>query len=250
MPKRAKGLTARSVETLTKAGRHGDGNGLYLAVKPTGAKSWSFLYMIAGRRREMGLGGYPDVSLAIARQIAAKHREALALGRDPLTEQEIPRVPTFGESADRYIATHAEAWRNDKHTAQWKMTLTRYAAPLSSLPVDRVAVADVLSVLKPLWSSRPETASRLRGRIEAVLDAAKAVGFRQGENPAAWRGNLKHLLPRPTKLSRGHHSAMPYADVPGFVAKLRERRAVAALALRVHHPYGCASGRGPRRRLG
>jgi integrase len=231
MAKRAKGLAAKFVETVAKPGRHADGNGLYLAVKPTGAKSWSFLYMRDGRRREMGLGGYPDVSLAMARRMAAKHREALALGRDPLTERETPRIPTFGEAADEYIATHSEAWRNEKHVAQWQMTLTHYAAPLRSLPVDRVAVPDVVAVLKPLWSSRPETASRLRGRIEAVLDAAKAEGFRHGENPAAWRGNLKHLLPRPAKLSRGHHSAMHYREVPGFVAKLRKRRAAAALAL-------------------
>jgi integrase len=190
----------------------------------------------------MGLGGYPDVSLATARHMAARHREALALGRDPLTEHETPRVPTFGEEADRYIATHSEAWRNDKHTAQWQMTLTRYAGPLRPLPVDRVAVPDVVAVLKPLWSTRPETASRLRGRIEAVLDAAKAEGFRHGENPAAWRGNLRHLLPRPTKLSRGHHTAMDYKEVPGFMAELRGRRAVAALALEFIILTGARSG--------
>ena len=231
MPKRAKGLTARAVETAVKPGRHADGNGLYLVVKPTGAKSWCLLYTHGGRRREMGLGGYPDVPLAIARRTAATHKEILAAGADPLSVGSKPSVPTFGEAADDYIATHAASWRNAKHKAQWIMTLTRYAGPLRDKCVDAITVADVLAVLQPLWLSRPETASRLRGRIEAVLDAAKAQGARNGENPAAWRGNLKHLLPRPSKLSRGHHAAMPYSEVPAIMARLRERSATAALAL-------------------
>jgi len=231
MPKRAKGLTARRVDAIAKPGRHGDGHGLYLVVKPSGSKSWVLLYTFGGRRREMGLGRYPDVSLALARHKTLQLREMLSIGSDPLTVQKKPLSPTFGETADNYIETHSASWKNAKHIAQWRMTLTRYAAPLRNRCVDEIAVEDVLHVLKPLWTKRPETASRLRGRIEAVLDAAKAEGLRQGENPAAWRGNLQYLLPKRKKLSRGHHKAMPYADVPDFVAKLRPQQTVSALAL-------------------
>jgi integrase len=231
LPKRAKGLTARKVDTLTKPGRHGDGHGLYLEIKPSGTRSWVLLYTFAGRRREMGLGRYPDVSLAVARRKASQQRETLASGSDPLAVRQRPLASTFGEIADNYIAAHSLSWKNAKHQAQWRMTLTRYAKPLRGKRVDEITVADVLDVLKPIWTKRPETAARLRGRIEAVLDAAKAEGLRQGENPAAWRGNLKHLLPKQTKLTRGHHKAMPYPDVPQFVTELRERQSVDALAL-------------------
>src|SRR5262245_18934027 len=231
MPKRAKGLTARTVETNRKPGRHGDGHGLYLEVKPSGTKSWVLLYTFAGRRREMGLGRYPDVSLAAARRKASQQREIRANDCDPLSARQKPLVPTFGEIADKYITAHCLSWKNAKHQAQWRMTLTNYAKPLRGKRVDEITVADVLDVLKPIWTKRPETAARLRGRIEAVLDAAKAEGLRQGENPAAWRGNLKHLLPKQAKLTRGHHKAMPYCEVPGFISKLRERQSVDALAL-------------------
>jgi len=133
--------------------------------------------------------------------------------------------------ADRLIEAKASEWRNEKHKAQWVMTLREYCAPIRSKPVDEIETADVLEILTPLWQRAPETASRLRGRIEAVLDAAKAKGFRSGENPAAWRGHLAHLLPRRQKLTRGHHAAMAYDAIPAFVAKLRERDALAALAL-------------------
>jgi integrase len=139
--------------------------------------------------------------------------------------------PTFGTVADALMAAKESEWRNPKHRAQWRMTLETYAAPLWPRPVDEIDTAAVLAVLKPLWQAKPETASRLRGRIEAVLDAAKAQGHRSGENPAAWRGHLAHLLPKRGKLTRGHHAAMAYADVPAFVAQLREREALAALAL-------------------
>jgi integrase len=211
---------------LRKSGRHADGNGLYLVVKPSGAKSWAFLYTFNGKRREKGLGSYPAVSLAAARKLSLQHREALALGQDPLTRT-TRRVPSFGEFADEYVRTHSSSWRNAKHRNQWKMTLQRYAAQLRHKPVNEIEVADVLQVLKPLWAAKPETASRLRGRIEAVLDAAKARGYRDGENPAAWRGNLKHLLPKRLKLTRGHHAAMPFADVPDFVRELRRRNGTA-----------------------
>jgi integrase len=231
LSKRAKGLTARKVDALAKPGRHGDGNGLYLEIKPSGTKSWVLLYTFAGRRREMGLGRYPDVALAAARRKALQQREVLASGSDPLTVRQKPSPPTFGECADKYIAAHSSSWKNAKHQAQWRMTLTHYAKLLRGKRVDEITVADVLDVLKPLWTKRPETAARLRGRIEAVLDAAKAEGLRQGENPATWRGNLKHLLPKQTKLTRGHYEAMPYAAVPRFITKLRARQSVDAFAL-------------------
>src|SRR5262249_30305226 len=158
----------------------------------------------------------PAVPLAVARRNVLKHRQILISGRDPLTTRQRSSSPTFGEVADNYIATHATSWRNAKHRAQWQMTLTCYAGPLREKRVDEISVQDILEVLKPLWSKRPETASRLRGRIEAVLDAAKAEGLREGENPASWRGNLKHLLPKRPKLSRGHHHAMPYSELPAF----------------------------------
>ena len=140
-------------------------------------------------------------------------------------------IPIFGELADEIAEQLAEGFRNEKHKAQWRMTLTVYAGPLRAKPVDKIETADVLAVLRPIWQEKPETASRLRGRIERVLNAAKAKGYRSGENPAAWRGHLDNLLPKQQKLARGHHAAMPYADVPVFVARLRELEAVAALAL-------------------
>lgn len=133
--------------------------------------------------------------------------------------------------ADDVRETLSAGFRNDKHKAQWKSTLETYAAPLRAKPVDTIATDDVLAVLKPIWTTKAETASRVRGRIEKVLDAAKAKGFREGENPARWRGHLDHLLPRPSKLARGHHAAMSYEDVATFVSKLRKREASAALAL-------------------
>jgi integrase len=231
-------LTAREADTLSKPGRHSDGGGLYLSISGDGRRRWVFLYAVRGKQREAGLGaaGKGGVPLKVARDKAAQGRSMLKDGRDPLTEWRTAAeaaVPTFGATADEYVAAHAGSFRNDKHKAQWAMTLTRYCEPIRALPVDRVDTEGVLSVLKPLWTRAPETASRLRGRIEAVLDAAKARGFigRNEANPARWRGHLDKLLPKPSKLARGHHAAMPYADVPTFVAELRARPATAARAL-------------------
>jgi integrase len=228
-------LTARKAETA-KAGRYGDGGGLYLIVSATGARKWVYRFSWRGKVTEMGLGAGDSVSLAEARDLRDEARRTLASGRNPIeARREAARAlagkPTFGEVADALIEAKSVQWRNAKHRAQWKMTLTEYAAPLRSRPVDEISTADVLDVLKPLWLAKPETASRLRGRIEAVLDAAKAQGHRSGENPAAWRGHLSHLLPKRPALTRGHHAAMDYAGVPAFVQKLRERDAIAAMAL-------------------
>jgi integrase len=179
----------------------------------------------------MGLGSYPEVGLAEARERALKGRRLARSGVDPIAARKGKGVPTFGELADQVARDLADGFRNDKHKAQWMMTLTVYAAPLREKPVDSITTEDVLAVLRPIWLKKPETASRLRGRIERVLNAAKAKGYRTGENPAAWRGHLDNLLPKPSHLSRGHHAALHYGDIPAFIAKLREREAVAALAL-------------------
>lgn len=225
-------LSPRGVVTLTKPGRHADGGGLYLVIDKSGAKRWLFMFRWDGKLKEMGLGGLSKVGLAAARRAAENARECLGRGLNPIAvRREAAEVPSFGEVADALIADLSPQWRNAKHKAQWAMTLKEYAAPLRDLSVDKVDTAAVLAVLKPVWTTRPETASRLRGRIERVLDAARAKGHRTGENPARWRGHLDHLLPKRQMLSRGHHAAMPFEDVGAFVHELRGRDAVAALAL-------------------
>jgi integrase len=156
----------------------------------------------------------------------------VAQGLNPIDEwKRDGGIPTFGEMADDVRQTLSADFRNEKHKAQWKSTLETYAAPRRAKPVNTIATDDVLAVLKPIWTTKAETASRVRGRIEKVLDAAKAKGFREGENPARWRGHLDHLLPKPLKLARGHHAAMPYEGISAFIAILRKREAVSALAL-------------------
>ena len=191
----------------------------------------------------MGLGAYPEVELADAREKAREARRLIRAGVDPIADGKREKtVPTFGEMADAVTTDLSPGFRNEKHRAQWKMTLEVYAKPLRSKPVDAIDTADVLSVLKPLWTVKAETASRLRGRIEKVLNAAKAKGYRTGENPALWRGHLENLLPKQPKLVRGHHAAMAYADVPAFVGRLREREATAAMALEFTILTGARSG--------
>ncbi|MEH2565035.1 tyrosine-type recombinase/integrase [Bradyrhizobium sp. AZCC 2289] len=224
-------LTARKVETA-KPGKYGDGANLYLVVSKTGARKWVLRFTWRGRAKEMGLGSAASVTLADAREKAASARRKIAQGLNPIDERKRDDgIPTFGEMADDVRETLSAGFRNEKHRAQWKSTLETYADPLRAKPVDTIATDDVLAVLKPIWTTKAETASRVRGRIEKVLDAAKAKGFRDGENPARWRGHLDHLLPRQSKLARGHHAAMPYENVAAFIAKLRKREALAALAL-------------------
>ena len=225
-------LSPRGVIALSKPGRHADGGGLYLVIDKSGAKRWLFMFRWDGKLKEMGLGGLSKVGLGAARRAAENARECLGKGVNPIVaRREAAEVPTFGEVADALLADLSPQWRNEKHKAQWAMTLKEYAAPLRELSVDKVDTAAVLAVLKPVWATRPETGSRLRGRIERVLDAARAKGHRAGENPARWRGHLDHLLPKRQVLSRGHHAAMPFEDVSNFTKALRDRDAVAALAL-------------------
>jgi integrase len=237
MARVAKKLTARAAETR-KPGRYGDGAGLYLVVAPSGARKWVYRFTWQGKVTEAGLGSADGVTLAEARGKAHEARKLLEAGWNPIEAKRRAAIidagkPTFGKIADALVAAKESEWRNPKHRAQWRMTLETYAAPLWSRPVDEIDTTAVLAVLTPLWQARPETASRLRGRIEAVLDAARVAGHTPSNepNPARWRGHLAHLLPKRGKLTRGHHAAMAYADVPAFVAKLREREALAALAL-------------------
>jgi integrase len=224
-------LTARKVETA-KPGKYGDGDNLYLVVSKTGARKWVLRFTWRGKPKEMGLGSAATVSLADARDKAATARRGISQGINPIEARKRDSgIPTFGEVADDVRQSLSEGFRNEKHKAQWKSTLENYAAPLRAKPVDMIGTDDVLAVLKPIWIAKAETASRVRGRIEKVLDGAKAKGLRDGENPARWRGHLDHLLPRRSKLARGHHAAMPYEAVAGFIEKLRKRQATAALAL-------------------
>jgi integrase len=230
-------LTTRKVETA-KPGQYGDGAGLYLIVSATGARKWIFRFTFASKVHNMGLGAGDTVTLAQARDRATEARQMVAAGKNPIAARRDAAKaeaakPTFGQAADALIEAKEPEWRNDKHKAQWKMTLEVYAAPLRSRPVDEIDTAAVLAVLKPIWQTKPETASRLRGRIETVLDAARAKGDipEDRSNPARWRGHLQLLLAKRTNLSRGHHAAMDYAKVPAFIADLREREGMAALAL-------------------
>jgi integrase len=231
MARKINRLNARSVATEQKRGRHADGGGLYLSISPNGGRRWVFLYRWHGKPTEIGFGSARDVTLARARDLASQARSKLAGGVNPKDARRPSQGATFGECADRLIQAMRPSWRNAKHAGQWEMTLRDYGAPLRRLPVDKITTDDVLSALKPVWSEKPETGSRLRGRIERVLDAAKAQGLRVGENPARWRGHLDQLLPKRQRLTRGHHAAMPYAEVPAFVTDLQGRKATAALAL-------------------
>ena len=230
-------LTARKAAT-TNPGRYGDGFGLWLVVAASGTRKWVFRFSFGGKVTEMGLGSANTVGLAQARNRALEARRTLAEGKNPIEVRRKAKragagTPTFGTMADALIAAKEIEWRNDKHRAQWQMTLKTYAAQLRSRRVDEIDTEAVLGVLQPLWQTKRETASRLRGRIEAVLDAARAKGHipRNEANPARWRGHLDKLLPKRAKLTRGHHAAMAYQDIPTFIGQLRERDAMAASAL-------------------
>jgi integrase len=236
MARQTKRLSARAIATLNKPGRHADGDGLYLVVDAGGAKRWAFIFRWHGKLKEMGLGGLSAVPLADARGKAAEARRILAAGRNPIEERRAAETArksatAFGSFATELVKELAPGFRNEKHRGQWASTLETYCTSIWGKPLDAIETADVLAVLSPIWLTKSETASRLRGRIERVLDAAKAKGLRSGENPARWRGHLDTLLPRRKKLTRGHHAALPYSDVPEFVASLRKRQSVAALAL-------------------
>jgi integrase len=234
MPRQLHKLTARTVAALKDSGRHGDGGGLYLSISANGGRRWVFLYRREGRLREMGLGSARAVSLADARAAATEARKGLAAGLDPLQGRQPGETPlTFAACAEKFIAANKAGWKNAKHAAQWAKTLETYAYPaIGELPVSDVEVRHVMMILEPLWSTKTETASRVRGRIEAVIDWARARGYRTSENPARWRGHLDKLLPKRSKVQRvKHHPALPYAEIGAFMRDLRQRRGMAALAL-------------------
>jgi integrase len=235
-------LTARVVEQVKAPGYYGDGGGLVLRVADSGSKVWLFRYKTHGRVREMGLGPIRDVSLAEAREGAREARRLRRTGIDPIDAKrqrqaaarlDAAKMITFSQCAAAYIENHRASWRNGKHAAQWEATLRTYAYPVfGHLPVAAVDTALVIKVLDPIWSEKPETASRLRGRIEAVLDFAKVRGYRDGENPARWKGHLREALPAINKVRKvKHHAALPYAEIGAFIADLRTRKGGAVAAL-------------------
>ncbi len=244
---RLKALTAKA---LSKPGRYGDGDGLYLYVAPSGTKSWVQRIVIHGRRRDLGLGPYPAVSLAQARAIAQANRSAVAEGRDPVAEKRYgreairnpaPSIPTFSEAAAQVIELHCSNWSNPKHAAQWLSTLQTYAFPLiGNKAVDSVTSADIMEILSPIWTAKPETASRVRQRMETVMDWVVAQDHRQ-DNPAG-RSLLK-ALPKTQRL-KAHHQALPYVHVPTVVTQVRET--TASLSTRLAFEFlvltACRSG--------
>ena len=247
MPRKVNNALTPLAVKNAKPGRHADGGGLQLLVKPSGARSWVYRFMLAGKSRDVGLGaaGLGGMSLADARDEAAALRLKVKAGNDPLVERErlaaqalakaqAAKVAetTFRDVATTYIAANEESWRNPKHRQQWGNTLASYVYPvIGDLPVADVETAHVLKILEPIWRGKAETASRVRGRIETILDSAKARGYRQSENPARWPGHLAQILPARTRLSRGHHKAIAFEEIPAFIGTLRARAAVAALAL-------------------
>lgn len=213
-------LSAMQVARLKVPGYYADGGNLVLQVAPSGSKSWIFRYTLDGKTREMGLGSVATFTLAEARERAAEQRKLLSDGKDPIAvrnELEVARrlaeanVITFDQAAAQYIEAHEPGWKNPKHIEQWRTTLKVYASPvIGELPVSLIDTAMVLRILKPIWNTKTETATRVRGRIEKVLDWSKAQGYRSGENPAAWRGHLDKLLPAPKKVAEvEHHAALP-----------------------------------------
>jgi integrase len=235
-------LTALKVGKAKNPGMYADGGGLYLRVTDNGARNWIYRFMLNGRPRWMGIGPLALYGLQEARAKALDARRLRHEGTDPIEARRAARMRarldaakaiTFRECAESYIASHRAGWRNGKHAAQWQATLATYAEPvIGALPVQAIDTALVLKVLEPIWTTKPETAGRVRGRVESILDWAKVRGYREGENPARWRGHLDKLLPARGKVRKvEHHAALPYGELPGFLVALREREAIAARAL-------------------
>ena len=236
-------LTVKRVERLIKPGRHGDGGGLYLQIGKKGGRAWLLRYERGGRERWLGLGSASDFDLPEARERARKARQQLADGIDPVEAKEAERAAraaeaaramSFKEAAGKFIADHEAGWKNKRHADQWPTTLRKHVFPiLGALPVGEIDTPLVLKVIEPLWKTRTETASRVRARIEAILGWATVRGLRTGDNPARWKNHLDQVLPARGKVApKVHHPAMPYADVPAFMAELGEREGVVAAALR------------------
>lgn len=226
-------LTTLGIKALSKVGRHADGGNLYLSISKNGGRRWVFLYRWNGKPTEMGLGSIRNIDLRTARELATEARRQLGLGISPLKEKQNSQttVPTFGEVALNYIETNKSEWRNQKHVDQWSSSLTKHAKYIWDLPVNEIDTPEILKVLKPIWGIKQETASRLRGRIERILASAHVNGYRSGNNPAQWRTHLEFQLPKRGTLTRGHHKALPYKDIPIFIKALRNQSGSAARAL-------------------
>jgi integrase len=242
--KKTRELAPVEIGRLTEPGLHfvGGVSGLALQVTSPGARSWILRVMIGGKRREMGLGGYPDVTLAAAKETARTARQKIREGIDPIEDGKTRRSAlvaarassmTFREAAEKYIAKMEHEWSNDKHGAQWRNTIATYAVPvLGDIYVRDIDQSHVLRVIEPLWLNKTETASRLRGRIEKILDWARVSGYCSGENPARWRGHLDVLLPKPSKVQKvEHHPALPFSELGAFMAQLRNHEGAGARAL-------------------
>lgn len=225
-------LNALEIKALSDRGRYGDGGGLWLNVMNRDSKAWVFRWTKRGHVREIGLGPFPAITLASARSKAFGYREMIAEGLDPKIEREKLDGRTFGNAADAYFESMKSRWTNAKTRWQWEITLKDRCAAIRNRPVADIDTNDVLRVLKQHWAKTPETASRYRTRIESVLDFAKAKGWRDGENPARWRGHLSNILPKPDN-KKTNHPALPYDDVPAFLIDLQEREALAAIALQL-----------------
>ena len=245
MARSVKKLSNLRIKALKEPGRYSDGDGLYFYVSQAGNRSWVFRYRdrVTGKLRDRGLGPARDVTLEQAREAARLARGELRSGVDPIDARRAQRLETarqrlqavtFGQCTERYIETHRAAWRNAKHAAQWRSTLDTYAAALLAQPVADIDDAAVLQALEPIWATKTETATRLRQRIEAVLDWAAVRQYRRGDNPARWRGHLDHLLPAPSKLKPHQpRAALPYAEAPAFFEQLRQQAGLAPVALQL-----------------
>ncbi|MGI9284331.1 MAG: tyrosine-type recombinase/integrase, partial [Pseudomonadales bacterium] len=231
-------LSALKVSKVKRPGRYADGGNLYLLVSPTGNKTWTFKYMLNGKGREMGLGAISDVSLEEARDAAREYRKMKREHIDPLTERKRKLAKKrkdiiFNDAAEAFIAGNSAAWSSTKSPQQWRNTIRDYATPvIGNLLIRDIDSADVLKCLNPIWHTKTETAKRLRGRIEKILDWAKVHGYREGENPAQWKGKLEHSLASPSKFKEVEHLAsMPYAAIPNFIQMLEARDGIAASAV-------------------
>lgn len=259
MPRKAKTLSAIEVRRLTTPGLHavGEPDGLCLQVRPAVgdgvARSWILRVLVGGKRRNIGLGSFEDVTLAQARELAREMKLGIRQkGADPVAERQQARLarirqqttPTFDACRDEYLRNKVEEFKNAKHRAQWLSTLETYASPfIGAMPVDSIELEHVLEVLVPIWNAKPETASRVRGRVESVLAFARAKKYRHGDNPARWRGGLDAVLPKPAKVKAvKHHAALPFAELPEFWPQLAAREGMAARALQFLILTACRSG--------